>query len=172
MDTIMRPRNFTVSARVRLGVPVVASTSPCPLCPLDVDVLGDHASCCVKTSDTVARHNRLRNLLNHVAGEGLLAPVMEKQGIFGPTSGRRPGDVTVPLWCKGKGLAIDVAVTSPFNVHNVSKAEPCESYAEMNKHRKYQQGFVGSDFDFTPMVFETTGGVNRAGPQTVVQVRG
>ena len=30
--------------------------------------------------------------------DGLLSPVLEKKGILGPTSGRRPGDVSIPIW--------------------------------------------------------------------------
>src|SRR4051812_9137552 len=76
--------------------------------------------CCVKTTDLVHRHNRLRNLLDKICTEGMLSPVMEKKGILGDAPGRRPGDVTVPVWSGGKGLAIDVAVTCPFASHNVS----------------------------------------------------
>jgi hypothetical protein len=57
--------------------------------------------------------------LNAVASDALLSPVMEKKGILGPTSGRRPGDVTIPIWKDGKALAIDVAVTSPLNKTNL-----------------------------------------------------
>ena len=43
------------------------------------------------------------------------SPVLEKKGILGESlaPGRRPGDVTIPLWCEGKGLCVDVAVVSP-----------------------------------------------------------
>ena len=34
---------------------------------------------------------------------------MEKKGILGNTTGRRPGDVMFPLWTEGKSLVIDVA---------------------------------------------------------------
>ena len=47
------------------------------------------------------------------ASDGMLSPVLEKEGILG-TTGRRSGDVTIQRWAEGKGLAIDVAVTSPL----------------------------------------------------------
>ena len=43
---------------------------------------------------------------------------MEKKGILGPTSGRRPGDVTIPIWKNGKGLAIDVADQLPESTNS------------------------------------------------------
>ena len=73
---------------------------------------------------------------------------MEKKGILGDVDGRRPGDVTVPVWRANKGLAIDVAVTTPFGKHNLSCKAPCESYAESKKHAYYDKDFKGTAFDF------------------------
>ena len=78
-----------------------------------LDAYGDHAICCTRTGDPIVRHNRIRDLVDKIASEGHLSPVMEKKGILGESSapGRRPGDVTIPLWCEGKGLCVDVAFT-------------------------------------------------------------
>ena len=86
-----------------------------------------------------------------------MSPVLEKEGILGETSGRRPGDVTIPIWRGGKGLAVDVAVTSPFSVVGLRSASPADSY-EHRKHRKYDVGFFGTGFEFCTLVLETTGG--------------
>ena len=96
----------------------------------------------------IVRHNAIRNFVHRIAGDALLSPVLEKQGILGPTSGRRPGDVTIPLWAEGKGMAIDVAVTSPLSQSSVFLASPCEEYAT-TKHRKYDAGFQGQTFFFS-----------------------
>src|SRR3954451_11911689 len=88
----------------------------CPSCMHTfLDRHGDHAICCTTTGDLIVRHNRIRDLVDKFAREGHLGPVLEKKGILGETSGRRPADVTIPLWCEGKGLAVDVAVTCPFS---------------------------------------------------------
>ena len=93
---------------------------------------------------------------------------MEKKGIIGDTPGRRPGDVTIPLWCDGRGLAIDVAVTCPFNINNISRSAPCEHYAASVKHAKYDAGFLRSEFDFAAMVFESAGvSMRRAAPSII-----
>ena len=55
----------------------------------------------------------------------MLSPVMEKRGILGDVDARRPGDVTIPVWRSNKGLAIDVAVTSPLASSNLQHSEPC-----------------------------------------------
>ena len=55
------------------------------------------------------------------------------------------------------GLAIDVAVTRPFNSHNLTCKAPCERYASSKKHAYYDEGFKGTAFEFAALIFETTG---------------
>ena len=115
-DTILKPLVFRTAVAYRLGVEVLNSEIPCPLCMQPINVYGDHATCCAKSGDLIIRHNTLRNLVHSIARDGLLSPALEKVGILGPTSGRRPGDVTIPNWEHGNGLAIDVAVRSSSRV--------------------------------------------------------
>ena len=56
---------------------------------------------------------------------------------------------------EGKGLAIDVAVTSPLAATYVRHKEPCEWYAATQKHGKYDVSFAGTDYLFSAVVFET-----------------
>src|SRR5579872_139321 len=85
----------------------------------------------------IVRHNRMRDLVDKIAREGRLGPVMEKKGILGESKkpGRRPGDVTLPLWSEGKGLCVDVAVTCPFSVGNLVRDSPADYCATNLKHR-------------------------------------
>ena len=96
-DTILRPRNFRIAVAYRLGVPVLAESISCPMCKQTIDKSGDHATCCTHSGDLIVRHNAVRNFVNRVATDALLSPFMEKRGILGETSGRRPGDVTIPM---------------------------------------------------------------------------
>ena len=113
-DCLLKPRLYRIAVAFRLGLPVLNNEISCPLCMQPINVYGDHATCCAKNGDLVVRHNALRNLVYSIASDGLLKPVLEKQGILGPTTGRRPGDVAIPDWKHHNGLAIDVAVTSPL----------------------------------------------------------
>jgi hypothetical protein len=133
-------------------------------------LFGDHATCCTKSGDRIIRHNALRNLVERIASDGLLAPVLEKQGILGPTTGRRPGDVTIPTWADGEGLAIDVAVTSPLQKASVSLFEPCEEYAASQKHGKYDKDFQGTRYSFAAMVWESLGAINVEGEDVLRQI--
>ena len=134
----------------------------CSFCMQPFDCYGDHAACCKKNSDIIVRHNRLRNLVARFAEEGLLSPVLEKRFLCGPTSGRRPGDVTIPCWRDSKGLAVDVAVTSTFSQRNLTLENPANAYG-LKKHGKYDSGFVGTAYLFCAVVLETTGGLQRGG---------
>lgn len=169
-DTVMRPRNFRIAVAYRLGAKLLNSEIPCPLCEQTINVYGDHATCCAKSGDLIVRHNTLRNLVDNLASVGGLSPVLEKKGILGPTSGRRPGDVTIMNWSQGKGLAIDVAVTSPLIASQVRFAQPCEEYAARRKHGKYDESFEGQDFLFSVVVWETLGAVNSEGEDLLRQI--
>ena len=169
-DALLRPRNFRIAVAYRLGVPVLNEETPCPLCKQPINVFGDHATCCTKEGDIIIRHNSLRNLVNSIATDAQLSPVMEKKGILGNTSGRRPGDVTLEQWAEGKGLAIDVAVTSPLAQTCVRLVEPCEDYAATRKHAKYDASFEGTNYFFSAMVFETLGAVNTEGEEVLKQL--
>ena len=169
-ECILKPRNFQIAVAYRLGVRVLKGEITCPLCEQNVDVYGDHATCCIKSSDRIIRHNTLRNLLYKFASEGLLSPELEKQGILGSTTGRRPGDVTLPVWSDGSGLAIDVAVTSPLQKASVRLYSPCEEYAATQKHGKYDKEFKGVNYSFAAMVWESLGAINVEGEEVLRQV--
>ena len=168
--TLLRPRLFRNSVAYRLGVPVINEDMPCPLCQQPINVYGDHAVCCMKEGDVIIRHNSLRNLVNSIATDGMLDAVPEKKGILGNTCGRKPGDVTIMKWSEGKGLCIDVAVTSPLAQSCVRIIEPCEDYAAIRKHAEYDTGFKDTEYIFSPMVFETLGAINTEGEEVLKQI--
>jgi hypothetical protein len=153
----------------RLGLPVLNQPKPCPVCMQTINIYGDHATCCTRKGDVVSRHNGVRNLVYAIACDGVLNPQMEKKGILGPTTGRRPGDVAIPDW-SGKPLAIDVAVTSPTTKSSVRLNSPCEHYATNQKHRKYDASFKGTNYSFCAMIFETLGAVNQEGEEVLRQL--
>jgi len=83
-DAIIRPVAFRVACRLRLGVPVCHVGAPCPCCMHTLlDAYGDHAICCTTTGDLIVRHNRIRDLVDKIAREGHLSPILEKKGILG-----------------------------------------------------------------------------------------
>jgi len=168
-DAIMRPRVFRTAVLYRLGLPVLNNPKPCPLCMQPINIYGDHATCCTKKGDVIIRHNAVRDLVYAIAVDGVLNPQREKKGILGPTSGRRPGDVSIPDW-SGDPLAIDVAVTSPITKTSELLNHPCEEYGIVQKHHKYDAGFKGTNWSFCAMIFETFGAVNQEGEEVLRQL--
>ena len=128
-DTLLKPRVFRTAVAYRLGLPLLKEEIPCPLCKQTINIDGDHSTCCTRNGDIIIRHNTLRNLIDNFASDGLLAPQLEKQGILGNTTGRRPGDVTLQRWNAGGALAIDVAITSALGKKAMRLENPCEEYA-------------------------------------------
>jgi len=171
-DCILPPRIFRTAVARLLGQPVFSNSVPCPLCEQTMDLQGDHPLCCKKSGDRITRHNRLRNLVFKLADTGLLSPELEKLGILGvtDTSRRRPGDVSIKNWSLRRGLAIDVAVICPLAASHLHKPEPCESYAKSEKIDRYAPAFENSDYDFAPVVFETSGALNREGETVLKQI--
>jgi hypothetical protein len=171
-SALIRPKAFRIACRLRLGVAVWDKGASCPMCMQTLDVYGDHAICCTTNGDLIVRHNRLRDLVDNIAREGHLSPIMEKKGILGESKkpGRRPGDVTIPLWCEGKGLCVDVAVTCPFAKCNLNRDSPAEYCASSVKHRKYDPEFVNTNYDFSALIFESSGAVNREGKEFLAQL--
>ena len=141
----------------------------CPLCEQHINKYGDHATCCTRGGSLINRHNMIRDLVDKIASDGMLSPIPEKKGILGPTSGRRPGDVTIPRWSEGKGLAIDVAITCPL-LSSVNEGKPCEAYASNVKHAKYDTSFVGTEYMFCAMVWETLGAIHEEGEEVIKQI--
>ena len=170
-DTILKPRTFRTAVYYRLGIPVLDQETSCPLCMQTINIYGDHATCCSKSGDLIVRHNALRNLVESIARDGLLSPVLEKKGILGSAPGRRPGDVTIPLWEEDRALALDIAVTSPLNDTNMLTKRPCEEYAKSRKHAKYDKDFKESEGHlFGTIVWETLGAVNSEGEDYLRQI--
>jgi hypothetical protein len=164
--TTLKPRIYRTAIAYRLGVPVLENEIPC-LCMQPINIYGDHATCCAKSGDLIFRHNSLRDLISSIASDGLLNPILD----LGPTSGR-PGDVTIPNWNLGDGLAIDVAVTSPLIKSSQRATSPCEDYAANQKHKKYDASFEGTNYYFSAMVFETLGAINHEGEEVLRQLFG
>ena len=163
-DCVMSPSVFRTAVRYRLGVHVARPDVSCSFCTQPFDLHGDHAACCKKNADVIVRHNRIRNLVAKMGDEGLLSPVLEKRGILGDSKkpGRRPGDVTFPCWQDSKGLAVDVCVTSPFSTKNLRLDNPADECG-FHKHKKYDKGFATTNFSFSALALETTGGVSEEG---------
>ena len=63
-----------------------------------------------------------------------------------------------------------MAVICPLAASHVNCEEPCEDYAQHQKHNRYDASFDKSRYDFVAMVFETSGAVNEEGGEILKQL--
>ena len=70
----LRPAEFIPILKYRLGIPVFSSAGPCTACGAEADCMGDHALGCPRTSDRIARHNMIRDVLYEAAASADLGP--------------------------------------------------------------------------------------------------
>ena len=131
--------------------------------------MGDHSLGCHSTSDRIARHNNLRDVLFEAAASADLGPTREEKHLL-PGTVARPGDVMIRRWANGKDAAIDITVTGPLAASNVvaaaSKAaleKACERKLRETADACRQEGLV-----FLPFAMETLGGLH---PGAVTQVK-
>ena len=76
----LRPQEFVLAVKYRLGLAVFDQAGPCPACLKQSDVLGDHAMCCGTGGERIARHNHLRDAIFDTAAAAGLGPVKSRRG--------------------------------------------------------------------------------------------
>ena len=117
----LRPSEFVMASRVRLGCPVYELEGPCPLCLQPSDRYGDHALRCGTGGERITRHNTLRIHLYQLAASAALNPSRESRFLL-PGQDRRPADVFIPSWAGGLDAALDVTVVNPLQTALVAGA--------------------------------------------------
>jgi hypothetical protein len=147
--------DYRVLLRWWLGLPLLpmGQTLPgCPLCDEPVDPFGDHFVCCDKNGST-RRHNALRDALLEVLVQAAIPAAKEQ------TSGgrRRPADILLVGWERGRDVAVDLTVTHPLGLashpivvksatQHCRRAEEAKTAAEGDLCRQAGWGFVPAAF--------------------------
>ena len=93
----LRPAEFVLASKYRLGLDVYSKTAPCPACLRLSDTKGDHAMSCGTGGERIARHNHLRDALFEMAVSAVMAPTKEGRFLL-PGDDRRPADVFISYW--------------------------------------------------------------------------
>ena len=167
----LRAAEFIPVVKYRLGLPIYAKDGNCPACSKPSDRMGDHSLGCRNTSDRIARHNMLRDVIFEAAASADLGPSREEKHLL-PGTAARPGDVIIRRWANGKDAAIDITVTGPLAASNVEAAaakagaaldKACDRKLRETADACRQEGLV-----FLPFAVETLGGLH---PGAVTQVK-
>ena len=157
----LRPPEFVMALKYRLGIPIYASQGPCPACLRLSDRLGDHALCCGTGGERISRHNSLRDAFFDVAVSAGLSPTKEGRFLL-PGVDRRPADVLVPHWEAGLDAALDVTVITSLQTATVDRAAEEPGFALEFAHERKLRGAEDlcrqQGLAFLPLVAESLGG--------------
>jgi len=157
----LRPAEFIVSVKYRLGMDIFSRDGQCTACPLNSDARGDHAISCGYEGERISRHNHLRDAIYNTAVQACLSPTREDKALI-PGSDARPADVLIPNWSGGRDTAMDVTVVNPLQAAlvNIASTTPGHAltkrfYEKMTKHGENCRRAV---MVFLPLQMETLGG--------------
>ena len=109
--TVIPDCDFRSLCRFWLGLPLLEDgrTFPCPLCHDTADPFGDHFVTC-KKNGLSRRHNAVRDSWSTLFSAASVSHVKEAPS----NDHRRPADLLLTAWDKGRDLAIDFTVTHPL----------------------------------------------------------
>ena len=166
----LRPQEFIMVARYRLGLPLYSHEGPCPSCRRYSDAHGNHAMCCGSGGERISRHNHLRDHLHDTAVAAGLGPVREVRFLI-PGQDSRPADVLVPHWIGGKDAALDITVVNPCQTATVVGAATTAghslNFAYTRKVRGAGEACQRQGVAFLPIVVESFGGWHEAAVREV-----
>ena len=180
LGTSVDPIIYKTMIQSWLRVTLFDSEFNCPLCDEVVDKHGDHCLTCSCGGDRTKRHNLLRNEVFHQCNSAGLNPELEKPGLlqprplFGasqengvqrdPQALRRPADVYLPRWRRGKPAALDLAVTSGLKRDMVERSAETGS-AAVTTYEDFKRNYLATEatcqengLNFIPLICEADGG--------------
>ena len=157
----LKPSEFTMAGKYRLGCQVYEEEGPCPACLQVSDVFGDHALCCGHGAERITRHNQLRDHLHQLAASAALGPSKESRFLL-PGQDRQPADVFIPNWAAGLDTALDVTVVNPLQSFTMAGAASTPGHALKWRYRTKMNGAaedcLREGIRFLSLVAEKLGG--------------
>ena len=174
-DTILANPCFVNILKLRLGCFLFDDGSVCGRCHHPMDRYGYHCMSCMAGGDKVIEHNQLRNIIHNESRKAGCNPKAEVIGLLSDDLARRPADcliIDVPeLKQSGRQrysrIALDFAVVSPFRVAILpqSSSKPLAAAAAYNDKKRQdkdtQQQCNNHNIGFEPIIFESTGGIDK-----------
>ena len=166
----LNKREFYDGVRLRYRWTPKYMPSTC-ICGKRFDV--DHAISCQKGGFIHRRHDELKELIGHIAGD-LYCDVEIEPNLLPMTgetlhhSANKQPDARLDIsirgfWQRGERAFADVRIFNPFaQTHLNQKLEKCFSNNEKEKKRAYGQRVIEVEHgSFTPLVFSSYGGHGR-----------
>jgi len=164
--------HYSTLLKWHLAVPLLVAHCagrPCPLCGGPVDVFGDHAVSC-KKSGFGDRHLGTQTFFCQVLTQYRVSHDRELD-IAG--NGRRPADILLKAWDGRRELSVDLKIVPQNLVTGQTLRGSAATFLKDKGEQKCREsadscGRMG--VDFSPMVFDTWGGLHRAWKEVVKAV--
>ena len=78
----IRPAEFVISDKYRMGVPVLPEAGQCPACNHHSDIIFDHAISCGNQGERIARHDSLKDAVYAVTQTACLGATREDRALL------------------------------------------------------------------------------------------
>ena len=157
----LRPAEFNVSVKYRLGMKVIPFEGQCSACPSVSDTLGDHAVSCGWGGERIARHDAIRDCLYATCTQAGLGPTREDRALI-PGNEARPADIFLPRWTAGKDTALDITVVNPLSATYVNQSAATPGHALTKayerKWNRHGEACRAAGITFQPLPWDTLGG--------------
>ena len=185
-DLLYSNAAFVDVVSLRLGISLFDEGDVCPYCSHALDPYGHHILGCIRQGCKSGIHNSLRNTVFRYARLAGLNPVLEATGLLPDDPNCRPADVLISApptlrqnsWSKYPRVALDVAVTSPFQssalaTNATGALRAASQYAQRKRaHAAIAARCAAVDLGFEPIVFESLGGIEQGARDLLVSLCG
>ena len=171
-DTLLSNAAFRDSLSMRLGIRVFEDGRACSFCQNHLDAYGHHCMNCMGQGHKQVMHTSFRNVVYRLEARAGARPALEPPNLLPDLPQARPADVLLislpdiqqSSWRRFPKLALDCAITSPFqnSVMRPSASIPlaaADRYTDLKRHHAdMQQRCARQNLGFEPMILESTGG--------------
>ena len=172
LHTNIPDAEYRLLLRWWLGLPIlpVGVTLPgCPLCRGSIDPFGDHLVCCDQNGHT-QRHNAFRNAFHEMCVRYGIAVEKEAQCV----AGRRPADILLLQWSRGRHVAVDFVCTHPAGqAQHPLVVENAKRHCNLAETRKVQADGPPCEvkgWGFSPFAISTWGGLGTSAKAVLFEV--
>ena len=155
----LRPEEFAIAVRLRIGAPFLGEHIVCPRCAGDLDPGCVHALCCAQGASTKG-YNNVRDALLQLASLSDPRATAEPTGLIPSRPMLRPADVLTSAAFPGSLAALDVGVMSPDAAGAGDDACAAMQDRKVKDHAAYREEMARNGVVYCPMAFSCYGRVH------------
>ena len=172
-DTLLSNVAFRTTLSMRLGIAIFETGLACSFYHQNLDSQGHHIMTCMGHGRKQLMHTSFRNVVYRLTQRARTQPKLEPIGLLPNNPQQRPADILITAlpdihissWRRFPRLALDCAITSPFQqqTQQIASSSPLVSgirYADLKrKHLDTKQQCEQQHIGFEPLIMESTEGM-------------